>query len=133
MNKISRRDVEVFVAGVFALWGFRVLIWLPSDFISPIQNFMWFVRIVSAVVTGLALPLGVAIFVGSQRAILLAKIYLWLVLAIGGIDVVILICARSILGSKALTLVGSFAPDMLVCIILLWFLYSRRFRHEPDA
>jgi hypothetical protein len=133
MSKLSRRDVEVFVAGAFALWGFRALIWLPSDFVAPIQNFMWFTRIAGVFVTGLALPLGIAMLVGSKRAIVLAKIYLWMVLVLGGVDIVILVSDRSILGARALTFTGSFAPDMLVCIVLLWFLCSRRFRHEPDA
>ena len=132
MSKIPSREVQVFVAGAFALWGFRALIWLPSDFLAPIQNFVWFTRIAGAVVTSLALPLGVAIFIGSKRAILLTKIYLWLVLVLGGADMVVLGCEGSILGPKALTLIGSFAPDMLVCIVLLWLLCSRRFRQTPN-
>src|ERR1035438_222423 len=133
MSKIFRRDVEIFVAGALALWGFRVLMWLPSEFLAPIQNFMWFARIAGAILAGLALPLGLAIFVGNKRALGLAKIYLWLFLVIGAIDLIILVCERSILGPKALTYIGSFAPDMLVCVVLLWFLCSRRSRHEPDA
>ena len=82
--------------------------------------------------TGLALPLGVAVFVGSKRAILLTKIYLWLVLVLGGIDMAILVSEWSILGPKALTLIGRFAPDMLICIVLLWLLCSRRFRQTPN-
>ena len=83
--------------------------------------------------TGLALPLGVAVFVGSKRAILLTKIYLWLVLVLGGIDMAILVSEWSILGPKALTLIGRFAPDMLICIVLLWLLCSRRFRQTPNT
>ena len=122
----------MFVAGAFALWGFRALIWLPSDFVAPIQNVMWFTRIAGAVVTSLALPLGVAVLVGSRRAILLTKIYLWLVLILGGVDMVTLVSERSILGPKALSLMGSFAPDMIVCLVLLWLLSSRRFRQTPN-
>jgi hypothetical protein len=133
MSKITARDIQAFVAGAFALWGFRALIWLPSDFLAPIQNFMWFTRIAGAVITGLALPLGLAILSGSKRAILLTKIYLWLVLALGAVDMVILIGERSLLGARALSLIGSFAPDMLICIILLWLLCSRRFRQTPNT
>jgi len=108
--------------------GFRALIWLPSDFLAPIQNFVWFTRIAGAVVTSLALPLGVAIFIGSKRAILLTKIYLWLVLVLGGADMVVLGCEWSILGPKALTLIGSFA---LTCSFALFFCGS--FAHEDFA
>ena len=131
MSKITAREVQVFVAGTFALWGFRALIWLPSDFLLPIQNFTWFTRIVSAVVVGLALPLGLAVFFGSKRAILLTKIYLWLVLIIGAADIVMVIGERTIFGSKVFSLIGSFAPDMLVSIVLLWLLCSHRFRQTP--
>ena len=132
MNKLSARDLQVFVAGALALWGFRALIWLPYDFLAPIQSFVWFTRIASAVVVGLALPLGVAIFVGNKRAILLTKIYLWLVLIVGVIDMLILVGQWGILGSKALTFIERLAPDMLVCIVLLWLLCSRRFRQTPN-
>jgi hypothetical protein len=129
MSKISTREVQVFVAGAFALWGFRALIWLPSDFLAPVQNFMWFTRIAGAVVVGLALPLGVAIFVGNKRAILLTKMYLWCVLVVGFIDMIGFLP----LGSKALRVIAAVAPDMLVCIVLLWLLCSRRFRQPPNT
>jgi len=135
MSKIPTREVQVFVAGAFALWGFRALIWLPSDFLAPIQNFVWFTRIgilAGAVMSSLALPLGVAILVGSKRAILLTKIYLWVFFVLGVADIVGMFIMWSLLGSKALTYIGSVAPDMLVCIVLLWFLCSRRFRQTPN-
>jgi len=135
MSKIPTREVQVFVAGAFALWGFRALIWLPSDFLAPIQNFVWFTRIgilAGAVMSSLALPLGVAILVGSKRAILLTKIYLWVFFVLGVADIVGMFIMWSLLGSKALTHIGSVAPNMLVCIVLLWFLCSRRFRQTPN-
>jgi hypothetical protein len=127
MSKIPAREIQLFVAGAFALWGFRALIWLPSDFLVPIQNFVWFTRVTGAVVTGLALPLGVAVLIGSKRAILLTKIYLWLVLILGVGDMISMFGMWSILGAKVLTYIGNIAPDILVCIVLLWLLCSRRF------
>jgi len=130
MSKITTREVQVFVAGAMALWGFRVLIWLPSEFFVPTHNFFWFVRIVSSVITGLALPLGVAILVGRPRAIRLTQIYLWLFLVIGFIDMIGFLVP---LGSKALRYIAAISPDMLVCIVLLWLLSSRRFRQTPNT
>jgi len=132
MSKITARDVQVFVAGAFALWGFRALIWLPSNFLLPIQDFTWFTRIVSIVVVGLALPLGLAILLGSKRAVLLTKINLWLVLIIGAADIVMVIGDRAIFGSRVISLIGGIAPDMLVSIVLLWLLCSHRFRQPPN-
>jgi hypothetical protein len=133
MKKISARDIQVFVAGAFALWGFRTLIWLPSYlFVTP-HNVMWVCRIVGSLLTSLSLPLGVAIFLGKKRAIRLTQIYLWLVLVLGFIDMVGIGVP---LGSKALKFIGAIAPDMLVCIVLLWLISlsrSRRFRDEPDG
>jgi hypothetical protein len=130
MNKIPTREVQVFVAGAFALWGFRAFIWLPSMFFVTAYDVMWICRIVGSLLTCLALPLGVAIFLGKTRAIRLTQIYLWVSLFLGFCDVVFVYIP---LGSKALRFIGAIAPDMLVIIVLLWLLCSRRFRHEPAA
>jgi hypothetical protein len=137
MSKLPTRDVQVFVAGAFALWGFRALIWLPSDFLAPIQSFVWFTRIGGAVVTGLALPLGVAILFGNRRALFLTKIYLWLVLIVGVLSAVSIYYDKLVIGvplswHAVMQITGGIAPDLLVCIVLLWFLCSRRFRQTPN-
>jgi hypothetical protein len=128
----------VFVAGAFALWGFRTLIWLPSHFFVTTYNVMWVCSIVGSLLTVLALPLGVAILLGKARAIRLTQIYLWVVLVFGVLSAISLFYDKIVIGVPLLwytvmRFIGGIAPDIIVCIILLWLLCSRRFRHEPDA
>ena len=133
MTKITSRDIEVFAAGAFALWGALALLWLPSHLFDPIHNMWWFSRLVSSIITGLALPLGVAILFGKAQVIRLTQIYLWLLLILGCIATVGIVVPPD---SKAVSMIGVIAPDMLICIILLWLFSlsrSRRFRNEPDA
>src|SRR6476646_8913163 len=81
MRKPSKRAVELFVAGALALLGFRVLIGVPYYlFVStPSLN----VRLISSLLTALALPIGIAILLGRPSSVLCAQIYLWLVILSG--------------------------------------------------
>ncbi|MGO9585653.1 MAG: hypothetical protein ACLP2Y_05620 [Limisphaerales bacterium] len=138
MNKIPAREVQVFAAGAFALWGFRALIWLPSYFFVTTHNIIWVGRIAGSLLTAFALPLGVAILLGKTRAIRLTQIYLWLFLVFGVGSVISLFHDKIVIGAPilwytVLKIVGATAPDMIVIIVLLWLLCSRRFRHEPVA
>jgi hypothetical protein len=129
MKKISSRDIQLLVAGALALAGFRALVWIPYYFVVSTGV----VRIVGAVVTGLALPIGIGIFSGRTSAILWAQIYLWLVLISGCI--VIPVFWHSF-PEKVEQLALSIAPEMLVAAVLLGLIFwsnSERFRHEPNA
>jgi len=129
MNKISSRDIRVLVAGALALAGFRALIWIPYYFIVSMDS----VRIFGAVITGLALPIGIAIFLRRALAILCAQIDLWLVLISGCIAVPVF-C--HFFPEKAGRLRLSSVPEMLVAAILLGLIFwsvSERFGHVPDA
>jgi hypothetical protein len=133
MNKISAREIQVFVAGAFALIGFNLLRCLPSSLSDPIHNFWWFARLAAYVIAGLALPIGIAIFFRKAHAILWTQIYLWSWLVLGSISMIGVVVK---LGYKAMSMVETAAPGMIVCIVLLWLISwsrSRRFRHEPDA
>jgi hypothetical protein len=131
MNKISAREIRVFVAGVLAFWGFRALVSLPSYLFLPAHEIGWWIgRVFGEFLTALALPLGIAIFAGKTRGFLLAKIYLWYDLTA---SFIVIPCFYIPLGSKAVSLIGSLAPDMIVCIVLLWLLCSQRFQEKSDG
>jgi hypothetical protein len=123
MIKISAKDAQVFVAGAMALWGFRALIWLPSELV-----FGHGVYIFASILTALALPLGVAMLAGKPQAVHWIQVYLWFNLIAGFL---VIVGTFIPLGSKALKYITSVAPDMLVCIVLLWLLCSRRFQDQP--
>jgi hypothetical protein len=133
MSKISAREIQVFVAGAFTLVGFNLLRWPLSHLFDPIHNFWWFGSFIISVLGGLALPLGIAIFFRKKQAIRLTQIYLWLALVLGFISMIGVLVK---LGSKALGMVGTAMPGMIVCIVLLRLIslsHSRKFRDEPDA
>ena len=127
--KLSTRDIQLFVGGALALTGFRALIWLPYYYAVSLD----FGRIISFMITGLALPIGIAILMGRASAVTLAQIYLWLMI-ISGFVVVPIFCY--FVPATSSHLLWAAIPEMLVSIVLLVVIYwsrSRRFKHEPDA
>ncbi|HEU6447515.1 MAG TPA: hypothetical protein VFV23_03655 [Verrucomicrobiae bacterium] len=83
MKKISGRDIALFVSGAFAISGFRTLIWLPYYLVVSRD----LVHIVGAIVSGLALPIGIGILLNRSWAIASARAYLWAVIILGCITV----------------------------------------------
>jgi hypothetical protein len=130
MNKIPAREVQVFVAGALALWGFRALIWLPTYLFTATHDTWWISRIIGTLTTGLTLPLGVTILLGKTRAIRWAQIFLWWSLVLISISAMCLQVAH--LGPKGLNYIKIAAPDLLVCIVLLWLLCSQRFQDQSN-
>jgi len=129
MNKISSRDIRLFVAGALALTGFRALILIPYDLIASRDS----VLIAGAILAGLALPIGIGIFLGRWPAFFWAQGYLWLKL-IGGCIAIPVFWHFSHAKLGGLTLRG--VPEILVAAILLGLIFwttSERFRYEPDA
>ena len=126
MKKISARDIQLLVAGAFALMGFRALIWLPYYFVTSAD----LVRIINTTVTGLALPLGIGILLGRVSAIPVARIYLWLVVISGCIVIPTFWYFAPEKGGR---IALRFAPELLVAIVLLGLIFwsrSRRFNHD---
>ena len=129
MNKISSRDLHLFVGGALALMGFRALIWLPYHFITSFD----LIRIASSIVGGLLLLIGVGILQGRAWGIQWAEIYLWLSVVSGCIVIPVFYYFFSTKGASAPL---RSLPDALVSIVLLSLIYwsrSRRFQYEPDA
>jgi len=127
--KISARDIQLFVAGAFALTGFYSLCWLIEYSASASDG----ARIFQHVIGVLLLALGIGIFVGSARAVLIALVVLWIDV-IGGFTGIPLYCY--LFPAKATHTIWREAPEMLANVILLGLMIwsrSRRFRHEPDA
>jgi hypothetical protein len=133
MNKISSRDIRLFVAGALALHGFQSLVLILSCFTLSTGTADIGHAVIAGLITGLALPIGIGIFLGRWSALLLAQIYLWL---------------KFILGCMAIPFFGYFyhekighlalrnLPEILVAAVLLGLIFwstSERFRYEPDA
>jgi uncharacterized membrane protein len=74
MNKLSSREIQVFVAGALALMGLHSLV------VTPYYIFVSKSLSLSAVALLSALPLliGIAMLKGNERALKWAQIYLWL-------------------------------------------------------
>ena len=128
MKKTTPRDIQMCVAGAFALMGFYSIYWIPhyvtAKDMVPIISHFW---------GALALPLGIGIVTGSKRAMLLTQIYLWMELATGCVGIPI-ICYY--FPTNAAHMIWRSGPDIIISAILLGLIFwsrSERFRHEPDA
>jgi hypothetical protein len=127
--KTSARDIQLFIAGAFSLYGFYALYWLLTYSFS-VRNSD---QIASNVLGALLLALGIGIFIGNARAVLITLIVLW-INVIGGFTGIPIYCY--LFPSKAMHTILREAPEMLTNVILLGLMIwsrSRRFRHEPDA
>jgi hypothetical protein len=126
MRKITSRDIQVFVAGVFAIEELHGLISLPQNLAHGGEDIA---RPIASIAAALALPLGVAVLAGSQLAVRLAQVYLGLILVCG---CVALLLVTSVLRSQAfhIAFVRSYTAALLITAILLALLLwsrSRRF------
>lgn len=127
--KISPREIQLFVAGAFALLGYLQVTWL-FHYANSVQDT---VLIVSRLISVLTLPLGIGILLERERAVSLTLIYLW-VMAILGFTGIPIYCF--VHPAKAMHVIWREAPEMLSNVTLLGLMVwsrSRRFRHEPDA
>lgn len=133
MNKISSRDIRSFVAGALALQGFAALIAIPYYFTLSTDSAHIGRAVITGLIGGLALPIGIGIFLGRWSAFFWAQIYLWLKLVSGSIVIPYL---WFFLHEKAGPLTLRVVPGILVAAILLGLIFctaSERFRYEPDA
>lgn len=119
------------VAGAFIFPAFQSLIWLPRTVVYSRDA----VFIFAAIVSCLALPLGIGILLGNARAIRWAEIFLW-VCIVGSLANICLSVVRMVYvvsGPPHFSLYRSMS-DFLMNSVMLWlFVWSRssRFRHEP--
>ena len=130
MNKISANNIQMFVAGALAVCGFDSLIRTPYDIVV----FKSVVAIGGSLVSDLALLIGVAILVGSKRALSLASIYLLLEIGCG-----LLMLSTHVfrlLPDGLATVSWWSAIDLLspaILFALLAWSRSKHFRDEPVA
>ena len=130
-NKIRARDIQVFVAGALAVWGFLPLARVPFELIR--YHSVSAVDIAISVVVGLALPVGIAILLGWASGILLAQIYLWGTLACGCF---LELFRYRLYRQGAARIPWMTAPLFLLVIALLTLIHwsrSRRFRNEMEG
>jgi hypothetical protein len=133
MNKISSRDIQVFVAGALALTGFRALVSIPHSVALSIDSAHIGRAVIGSLIIGLALPIGIGVFLGRWSALFWAQIYLWLKFIGGCIAIPFFwYFYHDKIGRLALLSV----PEILVAAVLLGLIFwttSERFRYEPDA
>jgi hypothetical protein len=127
--KISAQNIQVFVAGALALMGFQSLVWAPYYLIVSKD----LVFVIGSLISGLALWIGIAMLIGSERAIFWARIYLLL----GILSAIAVPClsAFSVPGAPHLSWWRS-ASDLLTPAILLWLLIwsrSQRVNRMPNT
>src|SRR5690348_2069507 len=118
MNKISPRDIQLFVAGALGLMGFRVSIVLPYYFFA--SSPMLGGRIFSSLLTALALPIGIAILSGRQSAIVCAQIYLWVMIVSGCVAIAVYYFS---IPKQAGGILWRIVPELLVAAVLLALIY----------
>ena len=127
--KTSARDIQLFVAGAFSLTGLYALFWLLEYAIYVPDGAVIFQHLIGV----LALALGIGIFIGSARAILLTLIFLWVNVVVGFTGIPIY-CY--LIPSKAMQTIWREAPELLANVLLLSLMIwsrSRKFRHDPIA
>jgi hypothetical protein len=133
MSKISSRDIRLFLAGALALMGFEALVLIPYYFSLSMDAAHIGRAVIVGLFAGLALPIGIGIFLGRWSALFWAQIYLWLKFISGCIAIPFFwYFSHEKPGSLALRSV----PGLLVAAVLLGLIFwttSERFRNEPDA
>jgi len=131
--KISARDIRAFVAGALALIGLRALVLIPHSIALSSDSANMGRAVLGGLIIGLALPIGIGVFLGRWTAFFWAQIYLWLKF-IGACAAIPFFWYfyQANVGRLALLSV----PEILVAAVLLGLIFwstSERFRYEPDA
>jgi hypothetical protein len=131
--KISARDIRVYVAGALALAGFRALVSIPYSIALSSDSAHIGRAVIGGLIVGLALPIGIGIFLRRWSALFWAQIYLWLKIIGGCIAVPFF---WYFYHDKIGRLVLLSVPEILVVAVLLGLMFwttSEKFRYEPDA
>jgi heme A synthase len=130
MNKLTSRDIQVFVAGAFAYCGFDSLLWSP-DVLAHSHDLLAFTDFVGGVI---GLVLAGAVIAGRMRALRWMQVFLWLdvIQYVATICVFILskygISVPLAHGSLYQAIHGIFTVSALLCLIA-WS-RSKRFRGD---
>ncbi|MGA2869255.1 MAG: hypothetical protein ABSF34_08855 [Verrucomicrobiota bacterium] len=121
MNKLSARDIQVFVAGAFALDGSDALLAIPYylSYYFSTPSHVLIGMIIPQLVCSLFLPLGIAILMGNARALKLAKICLWLAVVTYSAGIILVCCFRP---HDDRSLLSNFVTELVINAILLWLL-----------
>jgi hypothetical protein len=137
MNKITAREIQVFVAGALATWGFGLLIGIPSTIFNT-WHLGWIAGSISlthGLLGVLTLWLGGAIFFGKTQAIPLTRIYLWLNLILN-VCAIGMVLMAAVYASKRPEFVEIFVSGIIECAVLLWLISlsrSPRFQDKSSA
>ena len=117
------------IAGALALAGVRGLLEIPYYLTVSRGS----VLIGGALISGLALPIGIGILRGRWAAFFWAQVYLWFKFVGGSIALLVYgYCFHEKSGGLALKSL----PELLVTAALLGLIFwttSERYRYEPDA
>jgi len=95
--KITARDIQVFVAGVFAYQGFQALIWMPYEFQH--SRYGWASAALLAGILGLFV--GIGLLFEKPHAIRWALAILWFCTILDAVEVCLGISARLGVSLKA--------------------------------
>jgi hypothetical protein len=132
MNKISARDIRVFVAGALALDGFDSLIRAPFILFSSHTNFATSIILISThLILSLTLVLAIGLLNGNTRALMWTKAVLSIVIVYECVYVVVNFVSPS---SNASTQPLSIVPGLFAWIALLGLLYwsdSKSLKDKP--
>lgn len=128
--RVSARQIQIFVAGALALMGFHSLIWTPYYFIVAKDLVFAF----GSILSGLALWIGTAVLIESERAIFWA----WIYLLLGILSGIVAICLSvfPILPKPLPISWWRDASDTLTLVILFSMLAwsrSERFHQTPNS
>ena len=128
MTSSTAKRIQLFVAGSLAIIGLEALEWAPRYILVSRDT----AAVLASLAAGLALPLGVAILLGSLRGIRLAEFYLWL--QVVGSCAVLLISALHLFPPNAPHASWASAARMVAPVLLLTLLVWSRFApHGADT
>ena len=129
--KISARDIQVFVAGVFAYQGFQALIWMPHEFQR--SRFGWASAALLAGILGLLV--GIGLLFEKPRAIRWTLAILWFFTILDAIEVGLGLLAKLGVSSKispfGLYQNAAYLVTFAVLLGLMLWSRSSRFHIKP--
>jgi hypothetical protein len=131
MNNVSAKSIQMFVAGALALMGFQPLVWLPYYLVVSKSIAL----AGGSIFSGLALVIGVAMFLGKPSAARWAQVYLWLGI-VGAVAMIFCILFHVFPMKETPWSLWRGTFDLLASVILLLLLVwsrSKHFRDEPDV
>jgi hypothetical protein len=127
MNKITARDIQIFVAGALAMWGFGLLSVVPSTILSTWDT-GWIgpgICIARSLFGSLGLWLGVAIFFGRTQVVRLAQNFLRLYLILNCCSIGLMFMLMYFVSKKP-QFVAIFVANIIGSAALFWLISLSR-------